>query len=130
VLANVTPVVCVLGLAGFAGVALNAVTVMLAAIAMGIAVDDSVHLVTHWSGMRRAGSDSMEALAGALAVKGRPILFTTLILMAILLLMGMSSFPPVRAFGWLSAAALGGALGSVLLLLPSLVTRKGVSPKH
>ncbi|HVR36894.1 MAG TPA: MMPL family transporter, partial [Methylomirabilota bacterium] len=73
VLANVAPVVCVLGLAGFVGVALNAVTVMLAAVAMGIAVDDSVHLVTHWRGMRRAGADSMAALAGALAVKGRPI---------------------------------------------------------
>lgn len=117
----VVPVAFALGLAGVAGVPLNSVTVMAAAIALGIAVDDAIHLTTHWRWLRRNGLDPAAAVREALRVKGPPIVWTSVILVAVAGLFGCSSFPPVVAFGALTTLALAGALAAVLFFLPAVL---------
>jgi len=120
---NALPVGLVVALQGFAGVPLNAITIMVAAVAFGIAVDDTIHFITHWRMARERGLDSEAALKDTLEVKGRPIVFTTLILAGILCVFGFSSFPPVVHFGFLLAAGLAGALVAALGLLPAWLGR-------
>ena len=120
---NLVAVGLVLGFAGWLGVKLNSVTVMVAAISLGIAVDDSVHLLTHWRELRRAGRSAEEALAESLQVKARPIISSSLVLLGIFLVFRLSSFSPVEDFGLLAAGAFAAALVSVLLLLPVLVLK-------
>jgi hypothetical protein len=114
--------VAVLALAGaIFQVPLNSVTVMVGALALGIGIDDAVHLVTHWLNAKRNGSPENEALMLALEAKGPAILCTSLILISFSLSLQWMSFPPVTHFGWLSAVAYTAALGAALWALPSLL---------
>jgi predicted RND superfamily exporter protein len=120
---NVLPVGMLIALQGFAGVPLNSITIMVAAIALGIAVDDTIHFITHWRGERAAGMDAKEAVRRTLAVKGRPIVATTAILVGMAGVFWVSQFPPVVHFGLLLAAGLAGALVAALGLLPAWLGR-------
>jgi uncharacterized protein len=119
--ANTIPVGMVIAAAGFADIPLNSITVMVAAITLGLAVDDSIHFITEWIEQRRGGKTPIEAVHAAFRTKLRPILFTSVILVCLFSLFSISSFPPVMHFGLLSAAALAGALVSVLLLVPAML---------
>lgn len=126
VLVNVLPVLLAGGVAALLHVPLNSVTVMVAATVLGLAVDDSIHLVTRWRDSLRSGLPDEEALAEALRSKGRPILWTSVLLVITFLLPGGSSFPPAAHFGWLGAVALAGALGAVFLPLSGGLTWAGI----
>ncbi|MBR66504.1 MAG: hypothetical protein CMO67_00040 [Verrucomicrobiales bacterium] len=115
---NLLPVGMIISLQGFAGVPLNSITIMVAAIALGVAVDDTIHFITHWRDKRRTGSSPTEATRSALQVKGRPIVATTIILAGMMMVFWMSVFPPVVHFGLLLAVGLAGALLATLVLLP------------
>lgn len=118
---NVIAVLLVLAVAGFADMPLNSITVMVAAVALGIAVDDSIHFITHWKEERARGAGPAQAIASTLRVKGCAIIVTSAALMAIFSIFAFSSFPPVVDFGVLSASAFAAALVSVLVLLPALL---------
>jgi uncharacterized protein len=117
---NALPVVGVLAAASLAQVSLNSITIMVAAIGLGIAVDDSVHFLTHWREEQRLGHDAATALRRTLAVKTRPITCSSLILVGVFSIFWLSSFPPVVHFGLMAAAIFLLALLSVLLLLPAI----------
>lgn len=120
-LTNAIPAALVVALTGYAGVPLNSITIMVAAVCLGIAVDDSIHFITHWAHERRKGRSSADAIAETLRVKGRPITWTSVILIGIFSVFALFSFPPVVQFGMLSAFAFAVALISVLFFLPALL---------
>jgi len=115
---NLLPVGMIIALQGFAGVPLNSITIMVAAIALGVAVDDTIHFITHWRDERQAGASPAEATRSALRVKGRPIVATTIILVGMMMVFWVSVFPPVVHFGLLLAVGLAGALLAAMVLLP------------
>ena len=120
-LTNALPVAFVVALAGYVDVPLNSITIMVAAIALGISVDDSIHFITHWRECRSSGKSTVEAIQETIRIKGKPIVSTSVILISILTVFCLSSFPPVVHFGLLSAAAFAGALAGTLLLLPAML---------
>jgi predicted RND superfamily exporter protein len=128
VVINLLPVCLAGSLAAVLRIPLNSVTVMVAATVLGLAVDDSIHLVTRWRSAMLSGHGANSALAGALRSKARPILWTTIILVTVFLLPAGSSFPPARHFGGLGAFALAMALVGVFLGLGSRLT--GTCGKH
>lgn len=119
VVTNSVPVGLALAIAGYAGVPLNSINLMVGALALGIAQDDTVHFITHWRERIRVGDSPWAALCDTFAVKGRPIIWTTVILVGVFALFGLSSFPPVVQFGLLLAGAFVAAQVSVLLFLPA-----------
>ena len=126
-LTNLIPVGLAVSLAGYADLPLNSVTVMVAAIVLSIAVDDSVHFITWWRDRYRETKDPTMALRSTLEIKGPPILFTSLMLTGVFAAFLLFSFPPVRHFGLLSAIAFVGALLSTLVLLPALLNASAKS---
>ena len=118
VLLNALPVGLVIGLAALLDIPLNSITVMTAALAFGIAIDDTVHFVTQWLEAQRNGISKREAILRAIQIKARPILCTSLVLGGIFALLAATSFPPVKHFGSLTAFAFALALISVFVLLP------------
>ena len=115
------PTLLFLAIAGFASIPLNAVTSMLGAVVLGIAVDDVVHFVTYW---RQAGNSQIstrEALSETYSTKGPPILCTSIILIGIFALLALSSFPSICQFGAFAALALALTLPAVFLTLPSVL---------
>ena len=124
---NLLPVGMIIALQGVAGVPLNSITIMVAAIALGVAVDDTIHFITHWRDERQAGASPAEAARSALRVKGRSIVATTIILVGMMMVFWVSVFPPVVHFGLLLAVGLAGALLAALVLLPVWLGRGSIS---
>jgi predicted RND superfamily exporter protein len=120
-LANVPALVTIFGGMGLTGYPLNSVTVMVAAVILGIAVDDGIHLVGAYRGFIRQGMTPDVAAGTALKEKWRPMTCTSAILAVFLGLLIQTSFPPVAHFGVLGALGIAAAWVGALLLLPALL---------
>ena len=121
VLPNAFPLLCTFGLMGFAEIPLNATTVVTFAIALGIAVDDTIHFLTRYDEERRAHADPREAMRRTMAGSGRPIVMTTLLLVAGMSVLLASEFLATRRFGGLLMTAIASALPGDLIVLPALL---------
>jgi uncharacterized protein len=122
-LANLLPVLLLLGTAGWLEVQLNMGVAMIAAVAMGISVDSSLHYLFAYQRARRDGLASLEALQRVQRGVGPAIVMATLALAAGFASMCTSQFVPTVYFGGLGAVALLAGLLGNLLLLPLLLGR-------
>ena len=126
---NLAPVLALFGLMGLAGIPLDPATVMVAAMVLGIAVDDTMHLLLTWRDFARESANPALALEQAVRVNGPAMTTTTVMACAGFLVLALSDFGPIRYFGQLSAAAMAVALCADLWLLPALIhlsrARKG-----
>jgi len=119
---NVFPTFVLFGIMGWWGITLNISTSMIAAIAIGIAIDDTIHLLSAFnSELRKTGSQA-QAVLNAMASVGQAAFFIALALSAGFFIVCLSNFQPVRHFGLLSGATMGIALVVELFLTPALVT--------
>jgi predicted RND superfamily exporter protein len=118
---NLLPILLTLGFMGAAGIRLNPATVMIAAIAFGIVVDDSIHFLSHYREARRSAAPA-DAVVATLRAVGRPLWITSIVVAAGFSVLCFSSFVPLFDFGLLSAATMLSALAGNLLLLPALLT--------
>ena len=118
---NLLAVVFVVGSAGWLNIPFNTFTVMIGAMAMGIAVDDAVHFVSYWRSRQMMAESANQALIATMKAKGRPIVFTSLILVFTFTVFLGSSIPPVSQFGGLCALAFAAALVSTCAVLPCLL---------
>lgn len=123
VLVNLVPVAMVFGLMGLAGIPLDVGTCMVAAITLGLAVDDTLHLLVCFNREARRLKDERLGMASTLREEALPISATTLALAAGFAVLAFSSFGPVRAFGLLSAGVMLVALLVEMVLTPLLMGR-------
>jgi predicted RND superfamily exporter protein len=120
-LPNLLPMVVLFGLMGFFGIALDAGTALVAPIAIGIAVDDTIHFLHAFTSERRRGVPSVEATRRAGRLVGRAVVTTSGTLAAGFLAMLVSRFQSMANIGLLSAAAIVSAFAAELLVLPALI---------
>lgn len=118
---NLAPVVLIFALMGLLGIWLDMATAMIASVAVGIALDDTIHILHGYLEHRRSGNTTTWAIARTFRQRGRAVVATTVVLSAQFLLMGLSAFQPTAAFGLLTAFGLVVALVFDLLVLPALV---------
>lgn len=118
---NVAPILLVFMVMGALGVWLDMATALIACVAAGIAVDDTIHLYHGYSRRVRQGLRPVLALARTYRQAGRAVVATTLVLCGQLLLLTTSPFVPTSEFGALTALGLFGALIFDLMLLPALL---------
>jgi predicted RND superfamily exporter protein len=121
-LPNAVPIMMTFGLwallVGQVGMASATVT----ATALGIVVDDSVHLLTKYlRGRREKGLNTEDAIRYALRMVGPAILTTTLILTAGFAVLALSTFKINAEMGLLTAMAIAIALFFDFLFLPALL---------
>jgi len=119
---NVLPILVALGAMGLAGIALDAATVMMASVALGIAVDDTVHMLTAYGEERDRTPEG--AATRALARVGPAMVITSAAACAGFLALWLSEFLPIRWFGLLSALAIAVALLADAWLVPALLIRR------
>jgi len=101
---------------------LDPATVMVASIALGIADDNTVHLLSTHGEELAAGADGPQAMSTALRRVAPAMVVTTATAGAGFFSLLGSAFVPVRHFGLLSGLALLVALAAALLLVPAMVT--------
>ena len=115
------PVVGILGGMGWLGLSLDVGRAMIAAVVLGIGIDDTVHLLSRFRRERRAGVDAGAAIEAAVHGIGRPVVTTSLALALGFLALAASSWQTVSSFGLFVSLGIGGALVADLLVLPALV---------
>jgi len=120
-LPNILPVVGVLGTMGWLGLPIDLSTAMTGSVALGLAVDDTIHMALGYRHHRERRMGVEEALAATLATSGTGLRLTTAVLVAGFGLLGLSSFAPTRHFGLLTCLTLALALLADLVLLPALI---------
>lgn len=121
ILPNCFPIVVSFGVMGWAGIPLSMATSLIATIAIGLAVDDTIHYLVGYNREFKKDLDREEALRKTVRHIGRPIIFTTLtISIGFSVLMG-SSFKPTAVFGLMMVITMFSALTADLILLPALM---------
>lgn len=120
-LPNVFPMVLVFGALGWAGLAIDIGAVMTASIALGIAVDDTLHFLTWFGRETSAGASPEEAVRKTFRHCGRAMVQSTLISGLGLLVFSLSGFLPTQRFAWMIMCLLLAALVGDLLFLPALL---------
>jgi CRP-like cAMP-binding protein len=118
---NLFPIIINFGLMGWFGVELSMVTSLIASIAIGLAVDDTIHYLFRYNIEYKKNLDKKWALKQTLRQVGRPIIFTTLTMSVGLSILAFSSFKPTAMFGVMMVITMISALAADLILLPSLM---------
>jgi uncharacterized protein len=122
ILPNVVPIMIFFGVMGWLGIYLNLGTSLIAAIALGIAVDSTIHYMARLNLELRGETDQAAAVVRTLQTVGVPIVYTTIALFFGFLTFALSSFVPIQNFGILAGVTMATALGANLVLLPALLS--------
>lgn len=123
---NIFPAVLVFGAMGWMGRLVDVGAMMTASVALGIAVDDTLHFLTWFGRGLRQGQTRQQAIVHAYRRCAPAMTQTTLVAGLGLLVFALSSFQPVSQFGLLMFILLAAALIGDLVLLPAmLATRLG-----
>ena len=119
---NLLPVGLVFGLVSWAEVPVDIGTMITASVALGVAVDGTLHLLT-WFRERLGRGESAGAAIGAGLSHCGPAMFQTSTVVALgLLCLMFSDLLLISRFGWLMAALITAALFADLVFLPSLLS--------
>ncbi len=119
---NISPILLIFIIMGFLGIWLDMATAMIASVAVGIAIDDTIHIFHGFIYRVRKGHNPTLALVRTYGQAGRAVMTTSVILCAQFSLLLASAFVPMGHFGALTSVGLLTALVFDLLLLPALLT--------
>ena len=129
-LPNLLPPLVVFGAAAALGMPLDVSAVAVGAVAIGLAIDDTLHVVFRASEEVRRGRSASAALMRTQRSVGRALVLSTAVLAAGLGCLAFSRFLPTARFGLFTAAASAVALAADLLLLPALLRLLRVFPSR
>ena len=118
---NTLPVLVVFGGMGWLGVPVDIGSMMAASIALGVAVDDTIHFLAWFRQDLARLRDRMLAVEAAYGRSAAPTLQAALINGLGLSVFATSSFTPTQRFGWLMLAILVAGVVAELVMLPALL---------
>jgi uncharacterized protein len=121
---NVLPVVALLGLMGWAGIAVDPANTMVAAVLLAIAVDDTIHVSLRYQRERALGALPEAAVARTLATVGEAVVITSICLALGFAVLMFSRWGGLVSFGLLASLGIVIALLADLLLLPAALLRR------
>jgi hypothetical protein len=120
-LPNVLPVLCIFGGMGWIGVPVDLGAMMAASIALGVAVDDTIHyLVWYREGLNDLG-DRHRAIEFAYRRCAPPTLQAALISGLGLFVFTLSTFTPTARMGWLMMTILIAGVIAELVMMPAIL---------
>lgn len=111
------------GVMGWAGIKFDMVTALIASLVVGVGIDYSIHVYSRYREETQAGRSPREAAVVTLATTGRAVLMNAVAVAAGLLVLLLSTFPPLRVFGFLTALTMGVAASAALTVLSVLLVR-------
>ncbi len=118
---NLFPTVALFGVMGLSRSPLDIGSVMTASVALGIAVDGTIHLLSRYGSRRERGFGQIRATFGALGQCGWAMFQTTLVCGLALMCYWFSDFVPTSRFALLMFGLLCAALIGDVLLLPAMM---------
>ncbi len=121
ILPNILAAGIILGLMGILDIPLDMMTITIAAITIGIAVDNSIHYIYRFREEYPGKADYVATLHYCHANIGRAVFYTAITIIIGFSILVMSNFIPTIYFGLLTALAMFIALLAALTLLPKLI---------
>jgi predicted RND superfamily exporter protein len=124
----ISTIIVLFGVMGFTGIPLNIATVLVASIAMGIGIDYSIHVITHFNYHLKEGASISKALDETISISGKAIIINVISVSAGFLVLLFSEMVPLQYFGLLISLSMAGSGLSALTFLPViliLANRKG-----
>ncbi len=118
---NVLAAGIVLGLMGWAGISLDIMTITIAAISIGIAVDNAIHFIYRYREEFARSGDYTKTMQACHSSIGRAIVYTCSTLIFGFSILVLSNFFPTIYFGALTGLAIFIAMLGALTLLPRLI---------
>ena len=120
-LPNAFPILMVFGVMGVCSIPLDSGSAMVATIALGVGLNDTVHFVMHYRSHRVEGETCKDAVNDTFAEIARPMVLTSVVNCGGFSIFLLSDFLPMYHFGMLAGVAMIAALAGDLLLLPCLL---------
>ena len=131
IIPNLVAAALILGLMGWSGIPLDMMTITIAAISIGIGVDNSIHYVHRVTDEFYKDHDYWGAINRSHASIGRAMYYTTVTITLGFSILALSNFVPTMYFGLLTGVAMMAALFANLTLLPLLIACiKPLKPLH
>jgi predicted RND superfamily exporter protein len=119
---NLTPILITLGVMGWFDFPLDGFTLLIGSVAIGLAVDDTIHFMHNFRRYYDRMGDAREAVHETLQTTGQALLFTTLVLCTGFFIFMLGSMRSTFNFGFLTGFALAIALLANVTLAPALMT--------
>ncbi|TKI69594.1 RND family transporter [Sulfurimonas crateris] len=126
IIANIIPVGTIFGFMGWMDIPLDMMTITIAAISIGIAVDDTIHYIYRYSLLYNRTNDAKASMFMAHKSIGTAMFYTSTIIMIGFCILVLSNFLPTIYFGLLTMIAMFMAIVADLLLLPVLLLIFGI----
>jgi predicted RND superfamily exporter protein len=117
------PIILVFGAMGLLEIPLNPGTAMVAVIAIGIAVDGTIHLLSRYNELCRRTSDYQSAVRITVQEEATPLVSTSFALALGFSVLLFSNFTVIAQFGALSAATMLFSVFANLLITPLIMSR-------
>jgi len=106
---------------GYTGIPLNIATVLVASIAMGIGIDYSIHVITHFNDSIKNGASIKQAMEDTIGISGKAIIINVVSVSAGFLVLLFSEMVPLQYFGLLIFLSMVGSGLSALTFLPVIL---------
>ena len=129
-LPNFSPILLIFILMGIFNIWLDVATAMIASVAVGIAIDDTIHVYHGFIHRVKNGVNPVVAISRTFRHAGRAVVTTTSILCVQFLVLVFSDFTPLKHFGLLTSVGLLAALIFDLLFLPAVMILAYSPKKH
>ena len=120
-LPNLGPIIIVLGIIGWFSIPLNMFTMLVASIAIGLSVDNTIHFMYNFRKYYIDSNDIAEATYNALNTTGRALLTTTVVLSIGFFIFMFASMKNLFEFGLFTGAAIILALASNFFMTPAIL---------
>ena len=121
IIPNILAATLILGIMGLMNIPLDMMTITIAAITIGIAVDNSIHYIYRFREEYPKHGDYIKTLHVCHANIGRAVFYTAITIIVGFSILVLSNFIPTIYFGLLTALAMFIALLAALTLLPRLI---------
>jgi predicted RND superfamily exporter protein len=118
---NVVPVIVIFGAMGWLGIPIDIGSMMTASIALGVAVDDTIHFLSWFRGDVHHYRNRNKAIISCYAKCATPTLQAACISGLGLSVFALSTFTPTQRFGWLMLTILIAGVVAELILLPAIL---------
>ena len=121
ILPNLVPIFLLFALMVVLEIPFDAATVMIASVAIGIAVDDTIHFLSHFQQEKRQGKNIADAVRSTFQKVGRAITFTSVVASAGFMILVLAEFKPIQYFGLFGSVTMATAWMGDVFILPACV---------
>ena len=118
---NLLPIFIAMGCVVGAGLRFDILMMLGGCIAIGLAVDDSIHFISSFRREYERSGDPAMAVKNTMSTTGRALLFTSIVLVAGFSVLGLSSMANLADLGWMTAGAIALAFLLDITVTPALL---------